>query len=166
MKHIKYFESYNQQRMNSGTVKYIDSSIKYDWNYSPEITTKKNEDEEEEEEEEELKEEIIGKYNKKIDITYEIDKTEHARIRQHREKEFISDDDINSLAKRSIETIANALLFDEIDIGDKIHIKDPDSDLNIVGQIEEEYSHIKIIIITIMRTKKFYTTRDTKTLKI
>jgi len=160
MKFIKSFESYNQQRMNSASVKYIDSSMKYDYDYSAEI------DPDEEDEDEELKEEIIGKFNKDIEITYEIDKTEHARIRQHRGKNFISDEDINSLVKKAIEKIANSLLFDEIDIGDKIHVKDPRSDLNFVGQIKEENGYIKIIIITIMRTNNFHTDHITKTIKI
>ena len=167
MKHLKTFEWYNQQRMNSGSVKYIDSAVKYDWNYSPEIKPKeKVEDEEEEEEEEELQEKIMGKFQKTIEVDYDIDKTQHAQNRQHRDNNFISDHDIKELIDRSIGILTNALMFDEINIGDKIHLKDRHSDLNIVVGIEEDYNNIVIKIITLMKTEKFKTDPETKTIII
>jgi len=170
MKYLNTFESYNQQRMNSGSVKYIDKERKYDWNYSPEIKPKrKDEDEDEEKDEEkdeEVKEGVIGKYHKKIEIDYNIDKTQHAELRQHRGENFISDDDIKELTNRSIEKITNALIFDEIDIGDKIHLKDSKSDLNIVIGLEENNNDIVVKIITLMRIKNFRTDHQTKTIII
>jgi len=115
-----------------------------------------------------LNEEFIGSIAKTFDVQLQIDKTNHATLRQHRkENDFISDQEIKSVIDKAMIKIVAKLLIDKIFIGDKIHIYDSKTDLNIVGQIKlEQNNKLEFVIITIMREKNFRQKPDMKFLMV
>ncbi|MBC8147538.1 MAG: hypothetical protein H8E98_06085 [Bacteroidetes bacterium] len=104
-----------------------------------------------------LLEKIIGQLIDKIDVILVIDKTKHAAERQsrHGKDDFIEEQEIMSVANKSIEQVAKLLMFDKLDIGDKIHIHDKKSNLNLIGLIQNNGQRLQIKIITVMRKRDF-----------
>lgn len=108
--------------------------------------------------------------NQEIDcpIDYEIEKTNHSTERQFRHiSSTIEDENIKNIIDRSIDRLVRLLLSNAIKIGDKVHLKDKKSDLNVIIGIDLEKesskeSIIKIKIITVMNKSNFITGIDTK----
>lgn len=111
-----------------------------------------------------LYEEFLGSIAKTFNVNLQIDKTNHAAIRQARkENDFISNNEIKSTIDRAMMKIVSRLLTDKIFIGDKIHIYDSKTDLNIVGQINKQQEKLEFVI---MREKNFHQKSNTKFLYI
>lgn len=101
-------------------------------------------------------------------IDYKIKKTEHAVERQFRHAgDTIEDEKIKAVINKGIDKIVKLMLSNAIKIGDKIHLKDKNSDLNIIVSSNLEKSQgdeslIKFPIVTVMNKDKFFTGYDTK----
>jgi len=101
-------------------------------------------------------------------INYEIEKTIHSAERQFRHvNTTIEDEQINALINRGINKLVKLILQKTLVVGDKVHLKDKRSDLNVVIGIELEKEDnnettLRFPIITVMNNKKFYTGFDTK----
>lgn len=103
-----------------------------------------------------LNEANIGQFLSKLDIIYKIDKTDHATERQSRHNaRDITDAEIAAAIEKAIPKLANAFLFDEIDIGDKVLITNRATNLNIVAQTKPVGNRIQLIVITVMITPYF-----------
>jgi hypothetical protein len=114
-----------------------------------------------------LNEEFVGSIAKTFNVDLKIDKTNHATIRQKRkENDFISNEEIKNTIDKAMMKIVSRLLTDKFFIGDKIHIFDSKTDLNIVGQIKLENQKLEFVIITVMRERNFHQKSDTKFLLI
>ena len=73
---------------------------------------------------ESLFEDVIDNDVLEIDIDYGISRSEHAEKRQGRDGEdYISNEEIADNVKAALATITKDLIFDTIDIGDRILIK-------------------------------------------
>lgn len=101
-------------------------------------------------------EDVIGQFRDKIDIVYNVDKTQHAGERQYRDSDYITNDEINTLVHKCMERIIKSLIFNTTDIGTPIHLQDTTTNLNIVATTRKEGDRIKFIIITVMKKPNFY----------
>ena len=96
-------------------------------------------------------------------VDYEIEKTKHSFERQFRHiGDTIDDEKIKDLINRGINRIIKLLLSNAIRIGNRIHLKDKNSDLNVVLVIEidkhnstEFETVIKFVLITEMNKRNF-----------
>lgn len=117
-----------------------------------------------------ITEDTIANIVQSIRIVLEIDRTTHAKERQSRhgfgEDEYISDEEIVVTAKKAIESIGKMLLFNYIDIGDTICIKNNRTNLNLVGQLKRAGDKIDLVIITVMRKKDFKVSPETKRIEV
>ena len=58
------------------------------------------------------------------------------------------------VADKAIPDISKALLFDRIDVGDYIHVKDKKSALNLIGILQEKSPfNLMFVIMTVMINK-------------
>ena len=105
-------------------------------------------------------------------VDYEIEKTMHSAERQFRHVgDTIEDENIRKLFDRAIDVIVKLLLSNAIKVGDKIHIKDKYSDLNVIISVEFEKEAngekiIKFPVITVMNKKEFLPYLNTRTIVI
>ena len=113
-----------------------------------------------------LYESAIGTILKNIKIAVKIDKTAHADLRQSRHDKLITDKDILATADKALIKITKMLIYDKLDINDKIVIFDSVSTLNLVCSIEEGGGKIDLIIITVMRSKNFHSPRNQKVVRV
>jgi hypothetical protein len=113
-----------------------------------------------------LTEITIKKLSKNINVKVDIDKTNHASERQNRHEKEISDNEIINTANKSLEKIARGLIFNKIDIGDYILIKDIKTNLNLISAIENNSGKLDLIIVTIMKKKDFKPKSGTKIVKV
>ena len=109
---------------------------------------------------------VIGTVSDKVNISVQINKTKHAGDRQSRHDHIqISEDDIMSVADKAIPDITKALLFDRIDVGDYIHVKDKKSALNLIGILQEKSSfNLMFVIMTVMIKPNFIAKKGTYTI--
>jgi len=104
----------------------------------------------------------------KCPVDYEIEKTLHAAERQFRHIDTtIEDEQIKKVVNNGIDSLVRNLLSNNLKIGDKVHLKDKYSDLNVIIGIELERidgdeSIIRLPIVTVMNKKNFITGHDTK----
>ena len=114
-----------------------------------------------------------GKTQEKLDCpyNYEIAKTIHSQERQFRHVvdtgDIIQDEQIKSLINRASDEIVKRYLSNAIVMGDKIHLKDKTSDLNVIVSIHSEKAGknetiITFAIVTVMNNKNFFRGYDTK----
>lgn len=115
--------------------------------------------------------EKIGQLKKNIKLVIDLAKTVHATDRQGRHisqgGEKISDDEIKATANKAISKLVKLLIFDRLDINDKVVIYDKNTDLNVVAQltsINDEMLRIKII--TVMIEKNFYNKAHTPVIEV
>ena len=118
-----------------------------------------------------LLEDTLANLAQNIKVVVKVDRTNHAKERQSRhgfeEDEYISDEEIIITAKRAIDKISKMLLFNYIDLGDSIVIKNTKTDLNLVCALEnDKNSKIDLVVITVMRKKDFKTKGGTKIIYI
>ena len=109
---------------------------------------------------------VIGTVSDKVNISVQINKTKHAGDRQSRHDHMqISEDDIMSVADKAIPDITKALLFDRIDVGDYIHVKDKKSALNLIGILQEKSPfNLMFVIMTVMIKPNFVAKKGTYTI--
>jgi len=107
-------------------------------------------------------EDTIANLLKQLNVKVKIDKTDHARERQSRHRnDFISDKDIIDVVNTGLEKIAEALLFNKIDMGDHVLLKRKYDNLNIVVSVEKAGDKIDIVVITVMKTPDFHNKPNT-----
>lgn len=101
-------------------------------------------------------------------VNYEIEKTKHSTERQFRHIETtIEDEQIKKVVNNGIDPLVKNLLSNNLRIGDKVHLRDKDSDLNVIIGIKlqksiGDESIIKFPIVTVMNKRNFITGHDTK----
>jgi len=115
-----------------------------------------------------LNEDVIDKDRIEIDIDYGVSRTRHSSERQSREDDdYISNEEIADNVKAAFNRVTKHLIFDRINIGERIIIKNTDSHLNIVGiPLEAPNNVIMFKLVTVMRHPHFRNVKDTKTLRI
>jgi hypothetical protein len=115
-----------------------------------------------------LYEDIIDKDKIEIDIDYGVSRTKHSTERQSREEDdYISNEEIADNVKAAFDKITKALIFNYLDIGDRVIIKNTDSNLNIVGSAKMGGSgEIIFKLITVMRHPAFRNIKDTRIIRI
>lgn len=117
--------------------------------------------------EEYLNEATIGKVQKNVKIKVEIDSTVHSEIRKGRHGDRkITDSEIVQTADRAIPDITEELIFDKIDIGAVIHIKNTKNDLNLIAEIKGKGENMILKIVTVMIKKDFIPKKGTKSFTI
>lgn len=115
-----------------------------------------------------LTEKKIGTLSNNIKVIISLDKTVHAGEQQYRHSDtVIRERDILDTVEKGIKHIAKSLMFDEIDIGDSIHIHDTKTDLNVVGALSDAGRDIiELDIITVMIKKNFKPYSGTYSFKV
>lgn len=105
-----------------------------------------------------LREAYLGQLRDRIEVVVNIDKTDHAGERQlrHGDADVIGEKEIMATANKAIDKVAKALMFDDVNIDEPIHIHDNASDLNLVCQIKQAGDKLKLVVITVMRKANFY----------
>lgn len=105
----------------------------------------------------EIVERSLGHLKYNIKILVHIDKTKHAEIRQGRHDEEIIDGDIKQSVDRASPRIIRMLMFNDIDINDKIIVCRKSDYLHIVGiLLKENPGVLRFEVITVMKEKNFY----------
>ncbi len=115
-----------------------------------------------------LIENTIAKVSKDINVKIDIDKTVHAGERQYRHiGNPISDEEIISIVGLALPEIANQLIFDEINMGSYILIKQLETNINIVGALHPGANdEIDFVVVTVMRKKDFIPKRGTRVISV
>ena len=113
-----------------------------------------------------LLEKTIGKVSQKINVVIQLDKTKHAAERQQRHDKEITDTEIKYLAEKAIKTIGKMLMMDELDVNERVIIKDKNTDLHLVGVFKAKGDMLDLVIITVMREKNFRNPKGTKIVEI
>lgn len=109
---------------------------------------------------------VIGRLVQNIKIVFQLDKTKHAAERQNRDNEFISDFDMKEVAEKALSVISKKLMFNELDIGDQILIRDSKTHLNLIGAIDRAGNSLELVIITVMRKLDFKPKSGTKIIEV
>lgn len=114
-----------------------------------------------------LVEEVIKRDKFEFEIDYNVDSTVHSEQRKTRidnDGEEITDEEIAEDVEKALEEISHDLMFNKLDLGDKVIIKNSSSNLNIVAQLQgREYDNIIVFkIVTVMRKENFWVNRDTR----
>ena len=77
----------------------------------------------------------------------------------------ITEKDILNVADKAIPDISKALLFDKIDVGDYVHVKDKKSALNLIGILQEKSPfNLMFVIMTVMIKSNFVAKQGTYTI--
>lgn len=110
----------------------------------------------------------IGKLSQNINVKVDIDKTQHASDRQHRQEDTrITDDEIIETVRFALDDIANMLVFDEINMGQYVLVKNTKTDLNIIGALHPgQNDEIDFVVVTVMRKHNFMPKQGTKVIKV
>jgi hypothetical protein len=111
---------------------------------------------------------VIGTVSDKVTIAVQINKTKHAGERQSRHDHTqITERDIMDVADKAIPNITKALLFDRIDVGDYIHVKDKKSALNLIGILQEKSPYnLMFVVMTVMVKPNFVAKQGTYTIVV
>ncbi len=110
---------------------------------------------------------MTWKLLKDINVKIDVDKTFHAGERQFRHVNPISDKEIIDIVGLALPEIANELIFDEINMGSYVLIKQLSTDINIVGALHAGYNdEIDFVVITVMRKKDFMPKSGTKVIEV
>jgi len=91
------------------------------------------------------------------------DKSFHAGERQSRHEDVeITEDDIKKLVRKKARQIVAYLVFDKINVGDFIHLFDPQSKLNVICKIDpigkvsaSSPIGLRVKVITVMIKQNF-----------
>ena len=115
-----------------------------------------------------LKEIMIGKIQTNINVVMQLDKSTHAGERQDRHGTGrIDDEDIKSTINLGLPKIANALLFDKIDIGNSVLVANQKTHLNVVGNLQRGGNNmIDFVVITVMKKPNFKPKGGTHLIKV
>ena len=111
---------------------------------------------------------VIGTVSDKVNVSVQINKTKHAGERQSRHGHMqISEKDIMDVADKAIPNITKALLFDRIDVGDYIHVKDRKTALNLIGILQEKSPYnLMFVVMTVMVKPNFVAKQGTYTIVV
>ena len=111
---------------------------------------------------------VIGTVSDKVTISVQVNKTKHAGERQSRhDRTQITERDIMDVADKAIPSITKALLFDRIDVGDYIHVKDKKSALNLIGILQEKSPYnLMFVVMTVMVKPNFVAKQGTYTIVV
>ncbi len=95
--------------------------------------------------------------SKDINIRIDVEASKHAmdRFFRHGLEEKITEGDIIDVIEKSVEELTIALMTNELNIQEVFHLKDKESDLNIVAKLIPGKDEFKMIVITVMREKNF-----------
>lgn len=111
-----------------------------------------------------LQEKKLASIRRKLTITVDIESTKHAQERQSRHLKdggrFITEDEIAKLMSKSISDITELLVFDKIDIGQAIVLKDKNTNLHIACEVEGKEPKLNLKAITVMIHPKFKIGKD------
>jgi hypothetical protein len=120
-----------------------------------------------------LNEKIISIDPMEIDIDFGIQPTFHSAFRQGRHRdEFIETEEIRQDLLRAFDKMSKELLFDIIDIGEPVLIRNRDSHLNIVGVPYRSGApqgidnQLGFKVITVMRKEDFENRKDAHEIQI
>ena len=116
-----------------------------------------------------LVEYTIGKVSKQINVKIDIDKTVHAGQQQTRPENIvpINDNEIINTVNLALPTIADMLIFDEINMGSYVLIKQKNTNINIVGALHPGVNdEIDFVVVTVMRKENFMPKKGTKVIEI
>jgi len=116
-----------------------------------------------------VNEKVIDKDRVEVDIDYGVSTTQHSEERQGRhENDFISNEEIADNVKVAMNILTKQMVRDEFNIGERVLIKNLDSQLNIVGVPKRggNINSISFKVITVMRHPAFRNIKDTKIIKI
>lgn len=115
-----------------------------------------------------VNEDVIQRDKYELDIDFGISRTKHATERQGRHEEgYISNEEISANVLGAYDQILDDLIFDKINVGERVLIKNLESDLNIVGVPKPAPDNVIMFkLITVMRENSFRNIKDTKTYRI
>lgn len=113
-----------------------------------------------------LFEDVIDQDKIEVDIDYGVSRTEHSTERQSRHEEYISNEEIVDNVKAALDKITKKLIFNQLNIGDRVLIKNLDTNLNIVGVPTQGGDIIMFKLITVMREPNFRNIKDTPVIRI
>ena len=106
-----------------------------------------------------LRQEMIGTVKDDIQVIIDVTTTNHAQERKYRHgiENYIENQEIRKAVDDAIQRIAQALIFDELDIQESFTIinKKFDPPLNIVGLLKKSGNKLRFVIITLMRKENF-----------
>lgn len=105
-------------------------------------------------------------------VDYEIEKTKHSVERQFRHAgDTIEDEKLKFVVNKGIDKIIRLLLSNGIKIGDRVHLKDKSSDLNVVLELEldkvsstDSETVVRFVVITVMNKRNFVSYEDVPTI--
>ena len=105
-------------------------------------------------------------------VDYEIEKTKHSVERQFRHAgDTIEDEKLKFVINKGIDKIIKLLLSNGIKVGDRVHLKDKSSDLNVVLELELDKTSstdtetvVRFVVITVMNKRNFVSYEDVPTI--
>jgi len=109
-------------------------------------------------------EDKLAKLLQSINIKTDVFTTTHAKQQQGRQEGETSNEEIINTVKKALPEIGKQLIFNKLDIGDSLLIKQ--DDLNIVTELEKAGDTIDIIVITVMKKFNFIPKPGTKVVEI
>ena len=109
-------------------------------------------------------EDKLAKLLQSINIKTDVFTTTHAKQQQSRGEGETSNEEIISTVKKALPEIGKQLIFNKLDIGDNVLIKQ--NDLNIVTQLKGAGETIDLIVITVMKKQNFMPKSGTKVVEI
>lgn len=113
-----------------------------------------------------LVEDVIGQISNQIGIVTKVEKTVHAGERQYRHGKPITDAEIKKTVEIAMPKIVKALIFNRIDVGNDVLIRNTRNDLNVVGHLAQDGNKLNFIAITVMRKQGFKAKHGTYTIAI
>lgn len=118
---------------------------------------------------ESLFEKVFATDELKVNIDYGVSSTQHSEERQDRhEGSHISNEEIAENVKAALRILTKSMIYNTYDLGERVLVKNRDTDLNIVGVVKRGPVSGEIIfkVITVMRESNFRNIRDTKIIRI
>jgi len=110
-------------------------------------------------------EDKLAKLLQSINIKTDVFTTTHSKQQQGRAEGETSNEEIIDAIKQALPEIGKQLIFNKIDIGNFVHIKQ--GDLNIITKLERGSGDaIDLILVTVMKKPNFVAKPGTKTLEI
>jgi hypothetical protein len=115
-----------------------------------------------------LNEKVFATDELEVNIDYGVSSTHHSEERQDRhEGDHISNEEISKNVKAALRILTKSMIYNTYDLGERVLVKNRDTDLNIVGVIKRGSTGELIFkVITVMREPNFRNIKDTKIIRI
>lgn len=115
-----------------------------------------------------LNEKVFATDELEVNIDYGVSSTQHSEERQDRhEGSHISNEEISKNVKAALRILTKSMIYNTYDLGERVLVKNRDTDLNIVGVIKRGSTGELIFkVITVMREPNFRNIKDTKIIRI